>query len=62
MVKNFNFYLRQVLLLGIVILLGVMLITQMSIFLPGLLGGITLYILTRKWYYKLTIEKNGGKG
>lgn len=62
MAKNFNFYLRQVLLLGVIIFLGVMLITQMSIFLPGLLGGITLHILTRKWYYKLTTEKNWRKG
>lgn len=62
MSRNFNFYLRQVLLLCIIIFLGVMLITQMSMFLPGLLGGITLHILTRKWYYKLTIEKKWRKG
>jgi len=32
-----------------------MMISQLSIFLPGLLGGITLYILTRKLYQRLTI-------
>lgn len=60
--NNFNHYLRQILLLGIIIFLGVMLVTEMSMFLPGLLGGITLHILTRKWYYKLTILKKWPKG
>ncbi|MEO6730348.1 MAG: AI-2E family transporter [Ferruginibacter sp.] len=62
MQNTFNNYLRQVILLGLVILLGGMLISQLYIFLPGLLGGVTLYILTRKWYNTLTIKKKWPKG
>lgn len=58
----FNNRLRQVVLLGLIVLLGIMLITELYIFLPGLLGGVTLYILTRKLYYKLTIVKKWRKG
>ncbi len=62
MPNTFNNYLRQVILLGLIILLGIMLVTQLYIFLPGLLGGVTLYILTRKWYNALTIKKKWPKG
>ena len=58
----FNNHLRQVLLLGLIILLGGMLITELYIFLPGFLGGVTLYILLRKWYEKLTVQKKWPKG
>ena len=58
----FNNHLRQVLLLGLVILLGSMLVAELYIFLPGFLGGVTLYILLRKWYQKLTIQKGWPKG
>ena len=62
MPNSFNNYLRQVILLGLIITLGIMLISQLSIFLPGLLGGVTLFILGRKWYYTLTIRKKWRKG
>ncbi len=62
MPTTFNNQLRQILLLALIILLGVMMISQLNIFLPGLLGGVTLYILTRKWYQALTILKKWKKG
>lgn len=58
----FNNQLRQVMLLGLIILLGIMLITELYMFLPGLLGGVTLYILTRKLYYSLTLKKKWPRG
>lgn len=58
----FNNHLRQVLLLGLVILLGSMLVAELYVFLPGFLGGMTLYILLRKWYQKLTIQKGWPRG
>ncbi len=58
---TFNNHLRQILLLALIILLGIMMITQLYIFLPGLLGSVTLYILTRKGYQKLTIIKKWNK-
>ena len=62
MPNTFNNYLRQIILLCIIITLAIMLVSQLYIFLPGLLGGVTLYILTRKIYYKLTIIKKWRKG
>lgn len=58
----FNNQLRQIILLALIIMLGLLLATTLYIFLPGFLGGITLFILTRKLYYKLTIQKKWGKG
>jgi len=62
MPTTFNNQLRQILLLALIILLGVLMISQLNIFLPGLLGGVTLFILTRKWYQSLTILKKWKKG
>src|SRR5665647_3478695 len=53
---SFNNHLRQIILLGIIILIGVLLLKHFYIFLPGVLGAITLYILSRKTYF-LLIEK-----
>jgi len=62
MASSFNNQLRQLLLLGIIIMLAIMLVTELYIFLPGLLGGVTLYILTRKLFQRLTIIKKWPKG
>lgn len=61
MPTSFNNRLRQLLLLALIFFIGIMLVTELNIFLPGLLGGVTLYILTRKWYYALTIKKKWSK-
>ena len=57
----FNNRLRQVILLGIILLLAVLLLKQLVIFLPGFLGAITLYILYRDSYFKLTIKRKWNK-
>lgn len=53
--------LKQFLLLGIIICLGVILCWQLRDYLPGVLGAITLYILMRKQYFHLTVVKNWKK-
>jgi predicted PurR-regulated permease PerM len=58
----FNNRLRQIILLLIIIFLAVSLLTQLYAFLPGLLGAITLFILTRVWYQKLIEKKKWKKG
>lgn len=58
---TFNNYLRQILLLALIIILGILMISQLNIFLPGLLGGITLYIISRRWFQHLTIVKKWRK-
>lgn len=59
---TFNDRLRQLLLLALIIVLGLILIGQLYLFLPGLLGGVTLYILCRTLYFNLTLKKKWKKG
>src|SRR6187431_2444802 len=59
---SFNDRLRQLLLLALIIMLAFMIIDQLYIFVPGILGGITLFILTRSLYFKLVYEKKWKKG
>lgn len=59
---NFNERLRQLLLLALIILLGLILFGQLSSFLPGILGGVTLYILCRSLYFKLIFQHKWKKG
>ena len=60
--NTFNDRLRQILLVGLIFFLTIVFINQLNIFLPGLLGGLTLYILTRKLFQKLTTQKKWKKG
>ena len=60
--NTFNNRLRQILLVGLILFLTIVFINQLNIFLPGLLGGLTLYILTRKLFHKLTVQKKWRKG
>jgi predicted PurR-regulated permease PerM len=54
---SFNNRLRQILLLVIIIMLATLLLHELYVFLPGFLGAITLYILLRNTFFKLTILK-----
>jgi predicted PurR-regulated permease PerM len=58
----FNKRITQVLVLLLIILIAVLLIGQLYVFIPGLLGGITLYILSRGYYFKLIFKKKWKKG
>ena len=59
---HFNNRLRQIILLGLIIFLTIVFASQLHILLPGTLGGITFYILTRKWYHTITEQKKWKKG
>lgn len=61
LINTFNNRLRQIILVGIILFLTILFVMQLSIFLPGILGGITLYILTRKWYQTITQYKKWHK-
>ncbi len=56
----FNNRLRQLLLIGLILFLIIVFINQLYIFLPGILGGITLYIITRTLFFRLTIKWSSG--
>lgn len=58
----FNDRLLQVLLLALIIILGLLIFFKLYAFLPGLLGGVTLYILSRKSYFRLIFKRKWKKG
>lgn len=58
---NFNKRIRQLGLLTALTSLSLLLLIELYEFLPGFLGALTLYILARSWYFKLTIEKHWNK-
>jgi predicted PurR-regulated permease PerM len=60
--QSFNERLRQILILLLILTIAVLLISQMTIFIPGLLGGITLYILSRTVYFQLIFKRKWKKG
>lgn len=62
MASTFNDRLRQLLLLAVIVLLCWLLVTKLYVFLPGLLGGVTVYILSRGLYFRLIFKKKWKKG
>jgi predicted PurR-regulated permease PerM len=60
--NTFNNRLRQIILLSIIILIAILLLKNFYIFLPGVLGAITLYILSRKTYFFLIKKKKWKPG
>ena len=60
--NSFNNRLRQIILIGIIIVLGILILKYFFIFLPGVLGAITLYILSKKTYCFLIEERNWRPG
>ncbi|MGN6266314.1 MAG: AI-2E family transporter [Ginsengibacter sp.] len=54
---RFNNRLRQILILAVIILIAVLIIRYFYIFIPGVLGSITLYILSKKSYFSLVEKK-----
>ena len=60
--QTFNERLRQILILMLILSLFILLISHMTIFIPGLLGGLTLYILSRTLYFQLIFKRKWKKG
>ena len=58
---TFDNKIRQIALLIFILGLSILLIKELVVFLPGFLGALTIYILSRDWYYKLTAEKGWKK-
>ena len=59
---TFNNRIKQVLLLSIIILLIFLVIRELYLFVPGLLGALTLYILSRGNYFQLVYNRKWKKG
>lgn len=60
--NSFNAHLKQIFLLAVIVLLAVLLIRHFYVFLPGVLGAITLYILSRSSFFYLTEKRRWKKG
>jgi predicted PurR-regulated permease PerM len=60
--KIFNQRFKQVFLLILIVSIAVLLISELTMFIPGFLGGITLYIISRNLFFKLVYEKKWKKG
>jgi len=60
--SDFNHRIRQILLLLIILSLLFMIIEELVIFIPGLLGAVTLYILSRSNYFQLIYYRKWKKG
>lgn len=59
---SFNNRIKQVLLLSIILLLVYLVVRELNLFLPGLLGALTLYILSRSNYFQLVYNRKWKKG
>jgi predicted PurR-regulated permease PerM len=60
--SNFNDRVKQLLILFLLILLLYLVIRELKLFLPGLLGALTLYILSRASYFQLVFNRKWKKG
>lgn len=56
-----NNSINQIMLIIIIILIGILIFTNLYYYLPGFLGAITLYILYRRSYNKLTEQRRWNK-
>lgn len=59
---TFNERIKQILLLSIIILLVYLTVSELRLFLPGILGALTLYILSRANYFQLIYHRKWKKG
>ena len=58
----FNNRLKQVILLAVIIFIGILLLFEISAFIPGILGAITLYMVTRNYFFQLVYTRGWKKG
>ena len=59
--QKFNHRITQIVVLVLILLIAILLIKQLFVFLPGILGAITLYILSRSYYFQLIYKKKWKK-
>ena len=59
---KFNNQIKQVLLLSLLVALVLLSIRELYLFLPGLLGALTLYIISRGSYFQLIYHRKWRKG
>ena len=60
--SSFNERFRQIILFVIIVTIAILLFFQLTSFMPGLLGGLTIYVLSRSFYFNLTEQRKWKKG
>ncbi len=61
--KNaFNARITQSIVLILVIVIAILLVKQLFVFLPGILGAFTLYIVCRSYYFNFVFKRKWKKG
>lgn len=58
---GFNNRVKQILILGLLILMIFIAVRELKVFMPGILGAITLYILSRGSYFQLIYHRKWNK-
>ena len=61
-IPSFNSQIRQVMMLLLLLLLIFLVVKELYVFFPGLLGALTLYILSRGSYFQLVYHRKWKKG
>lgn len=59
---HFNNRIRQVVLLLVIAFLAYLIIKELYVFLPGLMGALTFYILGREQFFLFTEKRNWKPG
>ena len=57
----FNLRFKQVILFSIIVILALLLVKQLIVFLPGALGAVTLYIISRGYFFDFVHRKKWRK-
>lgn len=60
--SEFNQRIKQILLLLLILFLVVLIVKELIVFIPGLLGAVTLYILSRSSYFRLIYIRKWKRG
>jgi predicted PurR-regulated permease PerM len=60
--SSFNSHIKQVIILVLLLLLVFIALRELSVFFPGMLGALTLYILSRGTYFQLIYHRKWPKG
>ena len=59
---SYNDRIRQLLILAVLVLLIFLSIRELGVFMPGILGALTLYILSRGSYFQLVFNRKWRRG
>lgn len=57
----FNHQVKQIIILSLILLLSYLILRELYIFIPGLLGALTVYILSRGSYFQLVFHRHWKK-